>query len=400
MRTQWRDSTNSRPSRARVLAAPVLISIAALLGGCGSSAGAAATWSAVTAPLPAGATSGELVGVSCPTSTTCFAVGDSSRGTIKTLVVRRNAGSSSWSVVASPSPSGASSSRLAGIACPTSTACFAVGQSAGHALVDRWNGKVWTIVEVPQPSEVRTSGLNGVACPGVTSCFAVGQFQDRSGPQKTLIERWNGTTWTIVSHPKLSGGNRYLFAVACGTSTSCFAVGTHSVTGGGELSCEPELDCSATTLVEQWNGKHWTVVASPNGPYPALQSTLTGLSCASATSCVVVGVATPRGTWGTMLTERWNGKQWTIGSAAIPAGAVGSELYGVSCSTSTSCFAAGAYQTSTGARTIVDHYNGSQWSIARRPGVSGALRGVSCVSATTCVAVGGRSIQQLGRSPT
>jgi hypothetical protein len=171
------------------------------------------------------------------------------------------------------------------------------------------------------------------------------------------------------------------------------------VTGAGDLSCEPELDCSATTLVEQWNGKHWAVVASPNGPFPAFQSTLGGVACASATSCVAVGTASPHGTWGKMLTERWNGKQWTIVSAAAPAGVVGSELYGVSCSSPTSCFAAGAYQTSSGSRSIVERYNGTKWSIAYRLAGAGTLRGVSCTSATSCVAVGGTSIQQLRGSP-
>ena len=386
------ESRGGGRSRSRLATAP--LAVIALLSGCGSSAGAAASWSVVTSPLPAGATSGELTGVSCATATTCFAVGDYHGGSFRTLVVRRN--TKAWSVVASPNPKGAISSRFYGVSCPTAATCFAVGQSAGNAFAERWNGKAWATVATPKPSGTTGSGLNGVSCPSATSCFAVGQFKDASGPQKTLIEHWNGSSWTVVGHPKLTGGNRYLFAVSCASSTSCVAVGKHSVTGGGELSCEPELDCSATTLVEQWNGKHWTVLASPNGPFPAFQSTLTGVSCASATSCIAVGTASPRGTWGTMLTERWNGKQWSIVAAAVPTGVTGSELFGVSCTSPTSCFAAGAYQTPSGGRTIVERYNGASWSIANRPNVSGTLVGVSCTSATSCVAVGGTSIQRLG----
>ena len=177
--------------------------------------------------------------------------------------------------------------------------CFAVGTfstaSAVQTLVERWNGKSWTIVPSPNSSGGKYSQLAGVSCASTTSCFAVGTFRDVSGPRKTLIERWNGTSWTLVAHPKLTGGHRYLFGVSCASTTSCFAVGTHSVTGGGELSCEPELDCSASTLIEQWNGKKWAVVASPNGSFPAFQSTLAGVSCVSATACVAVGTASPRG---------------------------------------------------------------------------------------------------------
>jgi hypothetical protein len=268
--------------------------------------------------------------------------------------------------------------------------------SPAQTLVERWDGKSWAIVSSPNPARAR-SQLAAVSCPSVTYCVAVGWFQDTSGPRKTLIERWNGKSWAIVAHPKLTGGHRYLYGVSCASTTSCFAVGTHSVTGGGDLSCEPELDCSAFTLVEQWNGNHWAVVTSPNGPFPASQSKLAAVSCASATSCVAVGTASPRGNWGKMLTERWNGKRWSVVAAAIPAGVIGSALNGVSCPSPTSCFAGGAYMPSAGGnRTIVDRYNGSSWSIAFRPGLTGQLAAVSCTSATSCVAVGGTSIERLG----
>jgi hypothetical protein len=81
---------------------------------------------------------------------------------------------------------------------------------------------------------------------------------------------------------------------------------------------------------------------------------------------------------------------------AFPAGVTRSSLYGVSCASPTTCFAGGDYQQPGSDRTIVDRYNGTSWSIAYRPSLSGVLRGVSCTSATSCVAVGGRVIQRLG----
>ena len=388
------------PRGSHLTMAAVFIA-AALLTGCSSSAGAAASsWSVVMSPLPARATSGGLAAVSCTSATSCFAVGGYTDNTRKTLVVRWNG--RKWSLIASPNPVGATSSQLTGVSCPAATSCFAVGSwkwnttESAKTLVERWNGKIWTILSSPNSTEGKISTLAAVSCPSTTSCFAVGTLRNVTGPYKTLIEGWNGKSWTIVAHPKLTGGHRHLNAVSCASTTSCFAVGTHSVTGGGDLSCEPELDCFAGTLVEQWNGSHWVVITSPNGKL-ALQSTLAGVSCTSASDCMAAGTASPEGLWGKMLTERWNGKHWSTVAGANPAPILGSSLYGVSCTSSTNCFAAGSYlQTGDRSSTLVDHYNGISWSIAYRPNISGTLAGVSCTSATSCVAVGGTSIQRLG----
>jgi hypothetical protein len=352
----------------------------------------------VTAPLPAGATTGGLNAVSCTSASNCFAVGGYARSSLiaqKTLIVRWNG--KKWLVVASPNPNGGTRVELSGVSCASPTMCFAVGtytvSTTYLTLVERWNGTTWRIVASPEYDGATDSRLAAVSCPSATACFAVGSFKDAQGPpRKTLIERWNGSAWTISQHPKLVGGNRYLYGVSCPSTTSCFAVGRLYT----DSDCEPELDCDATTLVEQWNGRYWAVAASPNGS-GAFQSTLAGVSCASATSCVAVGTQypDPPSSW-RMLTERWNGRHWAVVPGAFPAGVTRSSLYGVSCASPTTCFAGGDYQQPGSDRTIVDRYNGTSWSIAYRPSLSGVLRGVSCTSATSCVAVGGRVIQRLG----
>jgi hypothetical protein len=378
--------------------ATALLAFAAPLTGRSSSAGAAAAWSAVTSPLPAGGSSGELSGVSCTSPANCLAVGAFTGGSRKTLAVRWNG--AKWSVIASPNPTGAISSQLSAISCRTTGSCFAVGtwqtKTATKTLVERWNGRALAIVASPNSSEGNSSALSTVSCPSETTCFAAGTLRNASGPRKTLIERWNGMIWSIVAHPKLSGGHRNLNGVSCASPASCFAVGTHSVTGGGDLSCEPELDCFAGTLTEQWVGTHWVLVSSPNGKF-ALQSTLAGVSCVSTKSCIAVGTASPEGLWGKMLTERWNGNEWSTVAGANPAGILGSSLYGVSCSSSTNCFAAGSYLSSGDRdRTLVEHYSGTTWSIAYRANVPASLSAISCSNANSCVAVGGTSIQRLG----
>ncbi len=65
-------------------------------------------------------------------------------------------------------------SQVGGLACVTSTECFAVGALRGSsaptsAVSDMQNG-------TPQPAKKAPGiGLSGVACPTATTCWAIGQ---------------------------------------------------------------------------------------------------------------------------------------------------------------------------------------------------------------------------------
>ena len=89
--------------------------------------------------------------------------------------------------------------------------------------------------------------------------------------KKTLTERWNGTSWSIVSSPNPSGhkGSELLEVYASA--------------GMSELLATEEK-----TLVESGNGSEWAIQTSPN-PEGRKLSRLTGVSCSSSTSCKAVG---------------------------------------------------------------------------------------------------------------
>src|SRR5439155_15874906 len=110
--------------------------------------------------------------------------------------------------------------QLLGVSCVSGTSCFAVGVGVGNTLVEQWNGTAWSIVASADPAGY--SFLYGVACTSSTSCQAVGTTDDKT----KLIEQWNGTSWSIVPSPSPSGpSNARLLGVSCPTTTSCFAVG-------------------------------------------------------------------------------------------------------------------------------------------------------------------------------
>ena len=278
-----------------------------------------------------------LSGVACATATMCMAVGQYVTGTTtKPFVERWNGGA--WSLVASPDP-GANSSLLA-VECPTATTCFAVGQVAHHTLIERWNGTSWSIVTSPN----RVGGdnvLSGIACPSTTNCFAVGTNRDGDFSSKTLVERWNGASWSIVASPSPGVEQNRLNDVTCTSATNCFAV------GGVETIFDAE---NRTTLVERWNGTTWSIVHSPN----AFEwDELSGIACASATSCTAVGFGGPTYRSGSTVAETWNGTTWSVVATRNRSEAYANQLLGVACP-DTLCFAVGSSTTDIGESTLVE----------------------------------------------
>jgi hypothetical protein len=65
-----------------------------------------------------------------------------------------------------------------------------------------------------------------------SDCRAVGNYYNGSAYQ-TLIERWDGNSWAIVSSPNTSATqNNFLQAVTCVSASECWAVGSYT-TGNG-----------------------------------------------------------------------------------------------------------------------------------------------------------------------
>jgi hypothetical protein len=205
----------------------------------------------------------------------------------------------------------------------------------------------------------------------------VGYSGNQGGGVYTLAEHWNGANWAIQSTPSPSSvANSSLSAVSCYSATACTAVGDYLNASGVLL-----------TLVEHWNGAQWSVQSTPN-PSGATSSVLRGVSCLSATDCTAVGYSSD----GT-LAEFWNGKEWTIQTTPEPAADSGLEA--VSCPSATACTAVGYYNTSSSGLApvmLAEHWNGTHWAVQSTPNPSGqpvsTLDGVSCPSGTACTAVG------------
>ncbi|MGO9876618.1 MAG: hypothetical protein ACLPVY_22825 [Acidimicrobiia bacterium] len=354
-------------------------------------------WSIATHPMPFDNPNNSLADVTCAgTTATCFAVGQyaTTTGTTVTLIEQPTA--SGWTMVPSPNPPGATTSALTGVSCPNTTFCIAVGASMNKTLIERWNGTTWSAVPSPNhPSG--SSSLASISCTGATNCMAVGNF---NGGQ-TLIERWNGSTWTIVPSPNYAlqppfiARQDVLSSVSCAGANSCFAVGTDSNVAGGS-----GLGSKTSTLIERWNGSTWTIVPSPNPG--AFVDLLSSVSCPSANSCVAAGMLNPGNGGGVnpsteySLIVDWNGTAWTQMESANPANAVATLLSGIACSTPTSCRAVGETSDGSAWSTLIETLTGTTWSIVPSPTspANSSLSAVSCACTSSCYTVGSTASSQ------
>ncbi len=267
------------------------------------------TWQIVSSPNQ-GFLNNQLEGVSCTSLTWCMAVGsyfDPVTGMYQTLIENWNG--SNWTI--SPSPGQA---ELFAVSCTSSTNCAAVGE-----INESWNGTAWSIVPSPTPSSSNYN-LSGVSCTNSTSCMAVGYYDNASLTSQTLIESWNGSTWTVVPSPNLGSFNNVLSGVSCTTPTNCVAVG-HYISASDVLQ----------TLIETWNASSWSVTSSPNS---SGNSQLLGVSCTKLTKCVAVGDYS----FGTLI-ESWKRTGWLV--TPSPNQGSSDSLSSVSCTRPKRCVAVG-----------------------------------------------------------
>jgi hypothetical protein len=114
------------------------------------------------------------------------------------------------------------------VSCVSATACTAAGYSNNETLIESWNGTSWSIVPSPNP-DTDFNIFTGVSCVSATACTAAGYYYNSvSRTYQTLLESWDGTSWSIVPSPNL-GTNSYLYGVSCAAGT-CTATGNY--TGG------------------------------------------------------------------------------------------------------------------------------------------------------------------------
>jgi len=329
-------------------------------------------WSAISAPVPSalpGSSESQgvgLAGIACPSSDDCWAVGAGYGGSGGLI---EHYDGSAWSIVGQPAE------PLTAVACDSDTDCWAVGGVSGYLaqpVFEHYAGGAWEVVQGPALSDGGT--LSGVSCPDADHCWAVGSGASDTGSTDAttapLIEAYTGGVWTVVADPAAatgSGGDSFLSAVTCLSAADCWAVGEDASTGGG--------------LIEHGDVAGWTVVPGPNAPG------LVAVSCAGADDCWAVGGDSA---------EHYQGTAWTLVTGLLSG--VASSLQSVSCVAPDACWVVGAEETGSERAAnqaglvyqllIEGWQQGSGWTAVSSLPSGVDLEGVACLGEDSCWAVG------------
>jgi hypothetical protein len=314
----------------------------------------------------------ELEAVDAVSATDAWAVGSAGDRTLY-----EHWDGAGWTAVNGPSlPLG----RLTSVSAASSQDVWALGgdlgrKGWGRTLMAHWDGSRWSTVSTPSPGGKDESLLDGLSALSVDDAWAVGNYNAGHYRSDTLVEHWDGSTWTQVPSP--SPGRRFgssLTSVDAVSASDVWAVGASGGPGDDE----------SDTLIEHWDGTRWTRVPSPD---PVQNNQLLGITATSPTDAWAVGYDLGQSGIETLV-EHWNGTRWSVvGGHAVALG----QLDGVSSSGPHDIWAVGESDARVD-KTVILHGDGSTWQRVASPDPGGTLgsglSGVSSVSPTSSVAVG------------
>lgn len=304
--------------------------------------------------------------ISCPSAGSCMAIdwyyyaGNNFMGSYKLS-------NGQWSFNTMPTPMGSGFPQTYGVSCTSSSACTTVGKhqlSSGvvQPLVERWNGSSWSIQSI-SPPELSSpySRLQDVSCISSTECVAVGYYNTPEDAWVSWSARWQNGTWSTLNTP-IPSGDSELNGISCTSSTRCVAVG----------------DNGSKRLIMLWDGSSWSFQTPGTA-----SGHLYGVDCTSASFCIAVGNGP--------TAEIWDGTKWSTQSPPRPSESTWGFLWDISCKSSTYCVGVGDWELGERTFGLVDIWNGSSWVIQPTPHMTEArqqLRGVSCLGLSRCVAIG------------
>ncbi len=287
----------------------------------------------------------------------------------------------SWTGVQPPNPS-ATTDLLTGVAAISSCRAWAVGSyfngTAYQTLIEDWDGSSWSQQSSPNPAgPTRSHQLSAVTATSASNAWAVGTYHNGTAYQ-TLAEHWNGTIWAQEPSPSPSAsGNNFLSAVTATSASNAWAVGYYGT------------DPADHTLIEHWNGTRWKQLPSPNPGGPARTNVLYSVAATSASNAWAVGYYYT-GTANQTLIEHWNGTAW----AKVPSPSPSSSnniLTAVAVTSATSAWAVGTYYNGIAFQTLIERWNGATWKKVPGPNPGSATNsftGLTVTSATSAWAVG------------
>ena len=195
--------------------------------------------------------------------------------------------------------------ELTSVTCPTSTSCVAIGdypasKSSNGMLIDVEHSGTWYLTT--DAANLAALGASSVAawelaCPSVSSCIIGGSYNDASGQTQSLLVTETPSGWIASAVPgtvamnvgSTTNVNPGVTALACGAPGACLMAGTYSsaqnyatpyisVESKGRWS-QPQVIPGQAALLHGFGA-------------PAIQYlSVSDIACGSAGNCVALGTA-------------------------------------------------------------------------------------------------------------
>jgi hypothetical protein len=230
-----------------------------------------------------------------------------------------------------------------GVASSPSGGSWAVGYSSGidglqeGTLIEHWDGDSWSLVPSPNPTDAWNE-LDGIVALSPSDAWAVGYSKHDFWRAEALVLHWNGVAWDGVPVPNPGGSWNQLTAVAARGPKDVWAVGWQ----------QSENENRRTSLIEHYDGKDWSVVRVDGG------QELTALAGA-AESMWAAGPSTLRLSQGV-----WSRDQMPV---TVSQGAT---IWSASASGPADAWIAGMVEA-RGERALLEHWDGVSWKLVTLP---------------------------------
>ena len=171
------------------------------------------------------------------------------------------------------------------------------------------------------------------------------------------------------AHQSVTSIPGFLYRVSAVSASDAWAVGT--------------VGNPSQPLLVHWDGTRWSKVTSPN----VSTAELSGVSMVSAADGWAVGT---NFSGPIALIEHWDGTGWSAVPAATDSNGAADVLDGVAAASATDVWAVGNhFDTAIGGDDgLIEHWNGSRWSIVPSPISAASLSSVAVISASDVWAAG------------
>ncbi len=239
-------------------------------------------------------------------------------------------------------------------------------RNSTRLLAIHWDGKRWR--QLPASSTDRaTSHLPSIQILAVSATSAHDMWAGGSygtvytdASTHPLIEHWNGSSWSLVNLKQI---------VRSGTITTISALHWNDVWAAGSNGNK--------ALILHWNGAHWSA-----SRFPGLTGVqLLDVRAITSRDVWAVGTQTRSRTGARTAALSWNGRQWREIPSPNP-GRASSTLDTISGSRPGDVWAGGAFDW-TGrfeGYPLLEHWNGSRWSVKPAPKGRGWIASLLAVS--------------------